>query len=171
MYDYYDTYEVECKSGDITGEIEYAGVDGMLFAGWFTDSRYTSAADFTYVEEDITVYAKYVSDSYLQVERVSPRLRGDEYLVTAIDSEDYAETGFIINDEAYTVYEYSSRLGLYSARLLFGRGVGARAKLMFIEFPDGDEITVTPYWVTLDGTTVYGTTETYSNYKSNYRFW
>ena len=42
---------------------------------------------------------------------------------------------------------------------------------MFIEFPDGDEITVTPYWVTLDGTTVYGTTETYSNYKSHYRFW
>ena len=42
---------------------------------------------------------------------------------------------------------------------------------MFIEFPDGDEITVTPYWVTLDGTTVYGTTETYSNYKSHYRIW
>lgn len=96
---------------------------------------------------------------------------GDEYLVTAIDSEDYAETGFIINDETYTVCEYSSRLGLYSARQLFGRGVSARAKLMFIEFPDGDEITVTPYWVTLDGTTVYGTTETYSNYKSHYRFW
>ena len=48
---------------------------------------------------------------------------------------------------------------------------GVAFLLMFIEFPDGDEITVTPYWVTLDGTTVYGTTETYSNYKSHYRFW
>ena len=46
-------------------QLDYIGVEGKLFAGWFADEACTVPADLSNITESIDVYAKYVSDSYL----------------------------------------------------------------------------------------------------------
>lgn len=160
-----DVYELTLDGGDISDELQYIGKDGCYFAGWYTDDGYANAADLTTVYEDITVYAKYISDDYLSAECVAPYIFGKYYIVTAIDSDCYAETGFIVDGVEYTVDVYLSNLGFYSPRFIFGRGISNDSKLYALEFPDTEEesITVTPYYKTYDGTTIYGEEKSFTN--------
>lgn len=148
-------------------QLDYIGVEGKLFAGWFADEACTVPADLSNITESIDVYAKYVSDSYLGLRYYRNgffRLRSLT-LVSAIDGRNYAETGFIVNGERISVSDYSTRYGLRSARSLFGREVANNALLMTCDYAFdgvtyGARLNVTPYWVTLDGTTVRGETRT-----------
>lgn len=148
-------------------QLDYIGVEGKLFAGWFADEACTVPADLSNITESIDVYAKYVSDSYLGLRYYRNgffRLRSLT-LVSAIDGRNYAETGFIVNGEKISVSDYSTRYGLRSARSLFGRGVAKDALVMSCDYAFdgityGARLNVTPYWVTLDGTTVRGETRT-----------
>lgn len=148
-------------------QLDYIGVEGKLFAGWFTDEACTVPADLSNITESIDVYAKYVSDSYLGLRYYRNgffRLRSLT-LVSAIDGRNYAETGFIVNGERISVSDYSTRYGLRSARSLFGRGVAKDALVMSCDYAFdgityGARLNITPYWVTLDGTTVRGETRT-----------
>lgn len=148
-------------------QLDYIGVEGKLFAGWFADEACTVPADLSNVTESIDVYAKYVSDSYLGLRYYRNgffRLRSLT-LVSAIDGRNYAETGFIVNGERISVSDYSTRYGLRSARSLFGRGVANDALVMSCDYAFdgvtyGARLNITPYWVTLDGTTVRGETRT-----------
>lgn len=146
-------------------QLDYIGVEGKLFAGWFADEACTVPADLSNITESIDVYAKYVSDSYLGLRYYRNgffRLRSLT-LVSAIDGRNYAETGFIVNGERISVSDYSTRYGLRSARSLFGRGVAKDALVMSCDYAFdgvtyGARLNITPYWVTLDGTTVRGET-------------
>lgn len=148
-------------------QLDYIGVEGKLFAGWFADEACTVPADLSNITESIDVYAKYVSDSYLGLRYYRNgffRLRSLT-LVSAIDGNNYAETGFIVNGEKISVSDYSTRYGLRSARSLFGRGVAKDALVMSCDYAFdgvtyGARLNITPYWVTLDGTTVCGETRT-----------
>lgn len=148
-------------------QLDYIGVEGKLFAGWFADEACTVPADLSNINESIDVYAKYVSDSYLGLRYYRNgffRLRSLT-LVSAIDGRNYAETGFIVNGERISVSDYSTRYGLRSARSLFGRGVAKDALVMSCDYAFdgvtyGARLNITPYWVTLDGTTVRGETRT-----------
>lgn len=148
-------------------QLDYIGVEGKLFAGWFADEACTVPAYLSNITESIDVYAKYVSDSYLGLRYYRNgffRLRSLT-LVSAIDGRNYAETGFIVNGEKVSVSDYSTRYGLRSARSLFGRGVAKDALVMSCDYAFdgityGARLNVTPYWVTLDGTTVRGETRT-----------
>lgn len=148
-------------------QLDYIGVEGKLFAGWFADEACTVPADLSNITESIDVYAKYVSDSYLGLRYYRNgffRLRSLT-LVSAIDGNNYAETGFIVNGEKISVSDYSTRYGLRSARSLFGRGVAKDALVMSCDYAFdgityGARLNITPYWVTLDGTTVRGETRT-----------
>lgn len=148
-------------------QLDYIGVEGKLFAGWFADEACTVPADLSNINESIDVYAKYVSDSYLGLRYYRNgffRLRSLT-LVSAIDGRNYAETGFIVNGEKISVSDYSTRYGLRSARSLFGRGVAKDALVMSCDYAFdgityGARLNITPYWVTLDGTTVRGETRT-----------
>lgn len=148
-------------------QLDYIGVEGKLFAGWFADEACTVPADLSNITESIDVYAKYVSDSYLGLRYYRNgffRLRSLT-LVSAIDGRNYAETGFIVNGEKISVSDYSTRYGLRSARSLFGRGVANDALVMSCDYAFdgvtyGARLNITPYWVTLDGTTVRGETRT-----------
>ena len=150
------------RGEDLTGKLAYAGADGKLFAGWFTDEACTVPANLSNVQEDMTVYAKYVSDSLLRSKFVQQRLFGSEvWLFSAIDSGAYAETGFVVNGTAMPADYTGSKYSVYSARVLFGSGVGKDAKLIVGScsakgMQRGDTLTVQPYWITSDGTTVYG---------------
>lgn len=148
-------------------QLDYIGVEGKLFAGWFADEACTVPAELSNITESIDVYAKYVSDSYLGLRYYRNgffRLRSLT-LVSAIDGRNYAETGFIVNGERISVSDYSTRYGLRSARSLFGRGVANDALVMSCDYAFdgityGARLNITPYWVTLDGTTVRGETRT-----------
>lgn len=148
-------------------QLDYIGVEGKLFAGWFADEACTVPADLSNINESVDVYAKYVSDSYLGLRYYRNgffRLRSLT-LVSAIDGRNYAETGFIVNGERISVSDYSTRYGLRSARSLFGREVANNALLMTCDYAFdgvtyGARLNITPYWVTMDGTTVRGETRT-----------
>lgn len=161
-----DVREQTFERGDLTGKLEYTGADGMRFAGWFADEACTEPAQLSDVQADMTVYAKYVSDAYLQMKYVEQRWLSSRelQLMSALDSEDYAQTGFVINGEAVPAASVSSRYGIYTARFLFS-SVSRNAKLAVLKYDvsglrRGETLEITPYWVTLDGTTVYGTTRT-----------
>lgn len=154
------------ERGNLTGKLEYTGADGMRFAGWFADEACTEPAQLSDVQADMTVYAKYVSDAYLQMKYVEQRWLSSRelQLMSALDSEDYAQTGFVINGVEIPAASVSSRYGIYTARFLFS-GVSRNAKLAVLKYDvsglrRGASLEITPYWVTLDGTTVYGTTRT-----------
>ena len=161
-----DVREQTFERGDLTGKLEYAGADGMRFAGWFADEACTEPAQLSDVQADMTVYAKYVSDAYLQMKYVEQRWLSSRelQLMSALDSEDYAQTGFVINGVEIPAASVSSRYGIYTARFLFS-SVSRNAKLAVLKYDvsglrRGASLEITPYWVTLDGTTVYGTTRT-----------
>lgn len=161
-----DVREQTFERGDLTGKLEYTGADGMRFAGWFADEACTEPAQLSDVQADMTVYAKYISDAYLQMKYVEQHWLSSRelQLMSALDSEDYAQTGFVINGEAVPAASVSSRYGIYTARFLFS-SVSRNAKLAVLKYDvsglrRGASLEITPYWVTLDGTTVYGTTRT-----------
>jgi lysophospholipase L1-like esterase len=161
-----DVREQTFERGDLTGKLEYTGADGMRFAGWFADEACTEPAQLSDVQADMTVYAKYVSDAYLQMKYVEQRWLSSRelQLMSALDSEDYAQTGFVINGVEIPAASVSSRYGIYTARFLFS-SVSRNAKLAVLKYDvsglrRGETLEITPYWVTLDGTTVYGTTRT-----------
>lgn len=161
-----DVRELAFERGNLTGKLEYTGADGMRFAGWFADEACTEPAQLSDVQADMTVYAKYVSDAYLQMKYVEQRWLSSRelQLMSALDSEDYAQTGFVINGVEIPAASVSSRYGIYTARFLFS-SVSRNAKLAVLKYDvsglrRGETLEITPYWVTLDGTTVYGTTRT-----------
>lgn len=161
-------YDINANCGDVTGQVTYAGADGKVFAGWYADEACTTPADLTDVQADMTIYAKYVSDSYLRVKYTQTGLfrARSVSLVAAVDAgTDYTDSGFIINGKEVSVKDYSTRYGLLRAQTLFGRGVDKNALLMTTRYTlsgmsYGDTLEVAPYWVTPDGTTVTGETRT-----------
>lgn len=142
-----------------------AGVSGKLFAGWYADADCTQPADLTVVEQDMDVYAKYVSDSYLTVKynKIGLFRPTGVNLITAVDSENFAEVGFVINGEKVPVSDYTYRYRLiFTAGSLFGGDVARKAPMVTMDysFNGAKSVTVAPYWVTNDGTTVTGAART-----------
>ncbi len=164
------TQEVEEGATDVT--VEYTDKDGYLFAGWFTDEDYTTAADFSEITGDMTVYAKYVSADYLQVKASTVSSKGvvkSIRMISATDSKNYAEVGFVYQygdvESSVEVTKYSTSISGKTAKTLYGGSVVAGSKLIYADLSvsgmeAGTAVTITPYWVTLDGTTVYGTERT-----------
>ena len=158
---------VNLDKGDLTGKLTPAGADGKVFAGWYTDEACTVPADFSNVQSDMTVYAKYVSGAYLSVKykQVGVFRVRSVTLLSAVDSKDYQDSGYIINGEQVSCTNYKNRYGIITARMIFGRDVSRSAQLMTYSYATtgltkGDTIEIVPYWVTLDGTLVTGTART-----------
>ena len=123
----------------------------------------TIPADLDQVTEDTTIYAKYVSDSYLDLHYVRNglfRLRGVT-LISAVDNPaNYQESGIIVDGVKVPV-AYANRYRLfYTASGLFGAARNARLMITQQSLSGSGTLEVTPYWVTLDGTEVHGVTHT-----------
>ena len=161
-----DVRTVDVQPGDLTGELAYTEVAGKLFAGFFQDEACTVPADFSDVQEDITVYAKYVSDSYLQVKYTEKglfRVTGVNLFSAVSSGRDFAEVGILVNDQPIDPRCASRYLIFQTARTMFG--LRKSDQLVIGEYSlrnadNGTQLVVTPYWVTLDGTTVTGTQRT-----------
>lgn len=150
-------------NGSVRDQVAYQAPAGKVFAGWFADQAYTTPADLDQVTEDTTIYAKYVSDSYLDLHYVRNglfRLRGVT-LISAVDNPaNYQESGIIVDGEKLPV-AYAARYRLfYTASGLFGAARNAKLMITQQSLSGSGTLEVTPYWVTLDGTQVLGQTHT-----------
>lgn len=158
------TYELTVSAGTgVRNQVAYQAPAGKVFAGWFADQAYTIPADLDQVTEDTTIYAKYVSDSYLDLHYVRNglfRLRGVT-LISAVDNPaNYQESGIIVDGEKLPV-AYAARYRLfYTASGLFGAARNARLMITQQSLSGSGTLEVTPYWITLDGTEVHGVTHT-----------
>lgn len=150
-------------NGSVRDQVAYQAPAGKVFAGWFADQAYTTPADLDQVTEDTTIYAKYVSDSYLDLDYSRTglfRLRGVT-LISAVDNPaNYKASGFIVGDQKVDV-SYPSRYLIFKTPAnLFGAARDAKLMLADKSLSGAGDLEVTPYWVTLDGTEVHGITHT-----------
>lgn len=158
------TYELTVSAGTgVRDQVAYQAPAGKVFAGWFADQAYTTPADLDQVTQDTTIYAKYVSDSYLDLDYSRTglfRLRGVT-LISAVDNPaNYPASGFIVGDQKVDV-SYASRYLIFKTPAnLFGAARDAKLMLADKSLSGTGDLEVTPYWVTLDGTEVHGVTHT-----------
>lgn len=161
------TRSITVLTGDQRGKVAPAELGGKVFAGWYTDGTYRTPADLSDVQENRTLYGKYVSYNYLRVEyQRNSFLQGNSItLLSAVDGRGFAETGFVINGKRVAVPQLTERFRVFTAQMVFGRSVSRDALLMTMPYSlqglqRGAAIEITPYWVTPDGTTVYGEART-----------
>ena len=158
------TTQVEIPCGtSVRDQISYQAPAGKVFAGWFTDEACTTPANLDSITQDTTIYAKYVSDSYLDLHYVRNglfRLRGVT-LISAVDNPaNYQESGIIVDGVKVPV-AYANRYRLfYTASGLFGAARNAKLMITQQSLSSSGTLEVTPYWVTKDGTTVLGENHT-----------
>lgn len=161
------TRSITVLTGDQRGKVAPTELGGKVFAGWYTDDAYRTPADLSNVQENRTLYGKYVSYNYLRVEyQRNSFLQGNSItLLSAVDGRGFAETGFVINGKRVAVPQLTERFRVFTAQMVFGRSVSRDALLMTMPYSlqglqRGAAIEITPYWVTPDGTTVYGEART-----------
>lgn len=161
------TRSITVPTGDQRGKVAPAELGGKVFAGWYTDDAYRTPADLSNVQENRTLYGKYVSYNYLRVEyQRNSFLQGNSItLLSAVDGRGFAETGLVINGKRVAVPQLTERFRVFTAQMVFGRSVSRDALLMTMPYSlqglqRGAAIEITPYWVTPDGTTVYGEART-----------
>lgn len=150
-------------NGSVRGQVAYQAPAGKVFAGWFADQAYTTPADLDQITQDTTIYAKYVSDSYLDLaySRIGLfRLRGVT-LISAVDNPaNYQASGIMVNGQKIDV-SYASRYRIFKTPAnLFGAARDAKLMLADKSLSGTGTLEATPYWVTLDGTEVHGVTHT-----------
>lgn len=150
-------------NGSVRDQVAYQAPAGKVFAGWFADQAYTTPADLDQVTEDTTIYAKYVSGSYLDLDysRIGLfRLRGVT-LISAVDNPaNYQASGIMVNGQKLDV-SYASRYRIFKTPAnLFGAARDAKLMLADKSLSGTGDLEVTPYWITLDGTEVHGVTHT-----------
>lgn len=169
--EYTDVSAYRSASGKTAPEYE-----GYLFAGWMKKDgdKYVPIKE----SEEITgsAYAKFVTEDVLQVKAQITSETGAETpstnlrLVTTLDSEDYLQTGFVVTANGKTltlpitdVYEtitakdagdsvsYEPTYFCEESKLFATVIITEMLKQNY-----NRDFHVTPYWKTIDGTTVYG---------------
>lgn len=172
-YDDISTYRGDTKTAPT--------LEGYLFAGWFTDDTCSEEAALDTSVTSGEAWAKFVPAHVLDVKaQISANLVDDDAtndgtgsirFVTSVDTLLYREIGF--------KYAYNGKEGVSSSNKVYAKlyAIGADTLLTytpsdvfcvkstyfkactFVKIPStayDTEITVTPFWITVDGTTVYG---------------
>lgn len=166
------------------GKIAPKAPEGYIFAGWYADMDGATALTENFTDD--TAYAKFVSEKVLSIKaQVTAGTKFDTTnpvairFVTSVDSLNYKKVGFdfVIFDENNT------RLGRETTKVyenLYGLGSGGKVlnympqhvfdgmSQYFMAYTltgitneaFGHGITARPYWITLDGTKVYGVEDT-----------
>ena len=153
---------------------------GYVFAGWYADEACEKTPIRSAEQMPETAYALFVTENVLSVKAQlstealsagTSATKADIRFVTSVDTLKYKEVGFKLTikgkeatSSTNTVYTKLYALGRdgvvdeFSPKY-FSLASNYFAALTVTGIPSGEwdtGITVTPYWVTLDGTTVYG---------------
>lgn len=180
---YYDVDYYRSSRGTESAPYIHPYKEGEVFAGWYTDANYTTALNSTTATG--YAYAKFVDENVLSVKAqldgntkaASDTEKTRMRFVTTVDCLDYDQVGFVVSTpnktatfKSSTVYETLNATGLevpytpddissdseYFATIILGKLSATMADL--------DKVfTVTPFWVTADGTTVTGITRDADN--------
>lgn len=180
---YHDISEYRTKAAESDYFTKYPTLDGCVFAGWYTSDSFTMDnklnPEITSENEEgcKEIYAKFVAEKVLSVKGQLPD--GTDSLsenttmrvVTTVDSLCYQKVGFeaVFKETTYTgeTNEVSKKLialsggkemDLVPSKEFHEASVYFMAcNLRGILPEDFDErIEASPYWITLDGTKVYG---------------
>ena len=158
----YDTGSEEqtVQEGNHTGEISYTPKDGYLFVGWYKDQAFTEPADFSNVQSDLTVYARFVSKKNISLTMTRKSQKsGKTTFNTVAAVKDKAALGL----EMVTVSTDTAKATL-STRTVKKSGSGKKVsyttrykgKISIKGLSEIDSFTVSVSWTTPDGTTVTG---------------
>lgn len=140
-------------AGDWTGKVSYTDAEGQMFAGWYADAELTVPADFSDVQSDMTVYAKYISDDYLTV--YVEQGKNELTLYAAVNADIYSEYGFVYNEESVALSGVKKVYGNTAQKLFGVNGVLICDTFQPKNLAEGVSVVI-PYAVTADGTIVYG---------------
>ena len=135
-----------------------ADMDGYVFAGWFTDKDCTKALKGTG-----SAYAKYVDKAVLTVKaQVNQDNNADIRFVTTVD-EFGGKIADLEKTKTTTVYESLNRFvdgnNAPVSPTVFSPASNFFAAFTVRNVPSdktSEKFTVRAYWITLDGTAVYG---------------
>lgn len=147
------------EEGNRTGEITYAAKNGYYFAGWYTDEAFTVPADFTDVNSNMTVYAKYVSAKEISA---SFSRKSQKSGTTTFNATVSVKGQMNLNDVTVTTDgNAASVLGNTSVtKTGSGKNVKYTTKYTGTAAVKGlsiiDSFTVSVAWTTADGTAVTG---------------
>ena len=163
-------YNVE-DYGDGEGQTPYPTKDGCVFAGWYTDKSYETP----FTGETGKAYAKFVDAKVLSLKWQWKTDKTALRFVSTIDSLNYQRVGFIFSGtygtkeitlkdkESTTVYEH---LNAGSSSVIASTAFDNTDSKYFFTYTirnmdasTHSTWTVTPYYVTLNGTKVMGTTK------------
>lgn len=101
---------------------------------------------------------------YLRAQYTYEMMTNTVKFISAIDVNECIEYGFVINGEVVKCEEAAETVDGYDANYLFGGSVNGAmlmsCNMLLDGLVDGMTINVTPYYVALDGTVVYGETRT-----------
>jgi uncharacterized repeat protein (TIGR02543 family) len=154
------TEEQTVQEGNHTGEITYTPRGGYLFAGWYKDKAFTEPADFSDVQSDMTVYARFVSknDISLTLSRKSQKSRQITFGVGAALK---GKTGFDIENVKITAGGAEAALSAGTVKKTgSGKNVRYTTQYKGTISVKGlsliDSFTASVSWTTPDGTTVTG---------------
>lgn len=171
---------VELNREDYYGEVDEQPIlykQPYIFAGWFTDLE----CDTVYTGTSGKAYAKFVNEKVLSVKN-QIRIGAEEAestglrFVTTVDTLNYSAVGFefTINGKKNVVKNdavYKKLRGTVNGQILsFSPKAFCEESNYFLAFeirniPKASydvNIKATPYWITLDGTKVYGISRTIS---------
>lgn len=153
--------------------------DGYFFGGWFTKDLNADKTGTVITDKSgyTTAYAKFVPAHVLSVKSqnlattaVGKGTTNTRFL-SAVDSADYQRVGFVINTgssekevDAKKVYRKvyvtdNDTTNYFTASSLFGAGATYVSVVEMGSIPESvwsNDFYIRPYWVTKDGTTVYG---------------
>ncbi len=162
-------------------EVTHPYKEGKVFAGWYEDAEYRTP--YSKAKTTGYAYAKFVDENVLSMKAQITKGTNAESettdlrLVTTVDSLNYSKIGFdiLVPDEETEYYDcgkvmYSTVKGFVDGNetayqpTVFSNDSYRFATCYFIgqlQSTFNSDITVTPTWVTLDGTTVSGVQRTF----------
>lgn len=101
---------------------------------------------------------------YLRAQYTYEMMTNTVKFISAIDVNECTEYGFVINGEVVKCEEAAQTVDGYDANYLFGGSVNGamlmNCNMLLDGLVDGMTLNVTPYYVALNGTVVYGETRT-----------
>lgn len=141
------------------------GVEGIALLSAVTENAAAPEVPETPVIPEIPEAPEMTLNSdamYLRAQYTYEMMTNTVKFISAIDVNECIEYGFVINGEVVKCEEAAQTVDGYDTNYLFGGSVNGAmlmsCNMLLDGLVDGMPLNVTPYYVALDGTTVYGET-------------
>lgn len=143
------------------------GVEGIALLSAVTENAAAPEVPETPVIPEIPEAPEMTLNSdamYLRAQYTYEMMTNTVKFISAIDVNECTEYGFVINGEVVKCEDVAQTVDGYDANYLFGGSVNGAmlmsCNMLLDGLVDGMTLNVTPYYVALDGTVVYGETRT-----------